>query len=47
MQVDYVLGNWKKEEEKAWLDRIPIGVEMMKSFVAIGVDRTMNLYNNK
>ena len=47
MQVDYVLGNWKKEEEKAWMDRIPVGVEMIKSFVTIGVDRTMNLYNNK
>jgi PTH1 family peptidyl-tRNA hydrolase len=47
MQVDYVLGKWKTEEERAWLDRIPIGVEMMKSFTVNGVDRTMNLFNNK
>lgn len=47
MQIDYVLGSWKKEEEHAWLDRIPVGVEMIKSFTTIGVDRTMNLFNNK
>jgi PTH1 family peptidyl-tRNA hydrolase len=46
-QVDYVLGKWSREEEKILLERIPIAVEVIKSFVTQGVDRTMNLYNNK
>ena len=46
-QIDYVIGEWKKEEEKVLLERIPVGVEMMKSFTINGVERTMNLFNNK
>ena len=45
-QVGFVLGKWKPEEIE--LVRLKIGksVELVKSFVSIGIDRTMNLYNN-
>jgi PTH1 family peptidyl-tRNA hydrolase len=46
-QVDYVLGRWTSEEEKLLIPRIPVAVDMIKSFVTNGIDRTMNLYNNK
>jgi PTH1 family peptidyl-tRNA hydrolase len=46
-QVEYVLGKWTKEEEKGMILKIPVAVEMIKSFVTIGTERTMNLYNNK
>ncbi len=46
-QVDYVLGKWTKAEEKTMLDKIPHAIEMIKSFVFAGAQRTMNLYNNK
>jgi peptidyl-tRNA hydrolase, PTH1 family len=35
-QVDYVLGKWTKAEEKIMLDKIPLAVEMVKSFVLAG-----------
>lgn len=46
-QVDYVLGKWTKEQEAVLGERIEKAVEMVKSLVSIGVDRTMSLYNNK
>lgn len=46
-QVDYVLGRWTKEEEKILLPRIETTVEMIKSFVLAGPDRTMNVFNKK
>lgn len=46
-QIEYVLGKWTKEEEKVLIPRIPVAVNIIKSFVAIGTERTMNLYNNK
>lgn len=46
-QVEYVLGRWSKEEEKALIPRIDIAMEIIKSFVLQGVSRTMNQYNNK
>ncbi|MBU2650486.1 MAG: aminoacyl-tRNA hydrolase [Bacteroidetes bacterium] len=44
-QVDYVLGKWTKPEEETMLKKIPVAVEMVKSFVANGLERTMNQYN--
>jgi len=44
-QVDYVLGKWTKSEEETMLKKIPVAVEMVKSFVANGLERTMNQYN--
>ncbi len=46
-QVDYVLGRWTSEEEKILLPRVDDCVEMIKSFVLIGPERTMNLFNKK
>jgi PTH1 family peptidyl-tRNA hydrolase len=46
-QVNYVLGRWSDEEEKLLPERIDQCVKMIKSFVAIGVDRTMSDFNNK
>ena len=46
-QVDYVLGEWTKEEEKALPERIDLAVEVIKSFTTAGLARTMNAYNNK
>lgn len=46
-QVDYVLGRWTKEEEKVLIPRVKDGVEMIKSFVLIGPERTMNFFNKR
>lgn len=46
-QVDYVLGKWTAEEQKLLIPRIDLAVEIIKSFGTIGIERTMNLYNNK
>lgn len=46
-QVNYVLGKWNVEEEKVLPERIEQCVKIVKSFVAIGVDRTMSDFNNK
>lgn len=46
-QVDYVLGQWSKKEEKILLPRIESAVSMVKSFVLAGATQTMSEYNNK
>jgi PTH1 family peptidyl-tRNA hydrolase len=46
-QVNYVLSPWNEDEKKILNDRIDTAVEMIKSFIAIGVDRTMSQFNNK
>ena len=46
-QVDYVLSEWTKEQEKALPERIEMAGEIIKSFGIIGLERTMNMYNNK
>ncbi len=45
-QVDYVLGNWNKEELSAIPERIDKAIDIIKGFASIGVKRTMNQYNN-
>ncbi|MFA8450549.1 MAG: aminoacyl-tRNA hydrolase [Bacteroidales bacterium] len=44
-QVDYVLGNWSKEEEIDVLLSIDKAIDAVKSFVTIGIERTMNFFN--
>ena len=44
-QVDYVLGQWDKAA--SLLERIAVAKEMAKSFAAIGLQMTMNAFNNK
>ncbi|MBW7846509.1 MAG: aminoacyl-tRNA hydrolase [Bacteroidales bacterium] len=46
-QVDFVLGEWSKQEMLILEPKIPIAVEMIKSFVSVGAERTMNFFNNK
>jgi peptidyl-tRNA hydrolase, PTH1 family len=46
-QVDYVLGRWSAEELKILIPRIEMTVELVKSFVLNGAERTMNLFNKR
>ncbi|TAI47217.1 aminoacyl-tRNA hydrolase [Flagellimonas allohymeniacidonis] len=45
-QVDYVLGKWGPEEEKALPERLKKSTDLIRSFIFAGVKNTMNLYNN-
>ena len=44
-QVDYVLSEWTKEERTELPGHIKRATEIILSFVTIGIERTMNLYN--
>ena len=44
-QIDYVLGSWSDEERKILPDLLIKAADASKSFVAIGPDRTMNMFN--
>ncbi|MBQ3635633.1 MAG: aminoacyl-tRNA hydrolase [Bacteroidales bacterium] len=46
-QVDFVLGGWSDEERPLVEERMGVAVECIKSFVSIGLERTMTQYNNK
>ena len=46
-QINYVLGKWTKEEEPLLPSRIEIAIEMIKSFTALGSEKTMTAFNNK
>jgi PTH1 family peptidyl-tRNA hydrolase len=46
-QVDYVLGSWTPEEKKELPQKINLVHDMIRSFGTLGVERTMNLFNNK
>ncbi len=46
-QVDYVLGGWTPEQKKVLPERIEMAGDIIKSFGMIGLQRTMNFYNNK
>jgi PTH1 family peptidyl-tRNA hydrolase len=45
-QVDYVLGEWSDEENKALPERLDQTSKMVLSFGSIGPERTMNFFNN-
>jgi len=47
MQADFVLGKWKKEEEAIVQKKIEASVEVIESFAAIGLERTMNEFNKR
>jgi peptidyl-tRNA hydrolase, PTH1 family len=44
-QVDYVLGKWRESELPLVRQKIEKSVEIIESFVTIGIERTMSLYN--
>jgi PTH1 family peptidyl-tRNA hydrolase len=46
-QVDYVLGEWSREEEKELPGKIDTCIEIINSFGTIGTERTMNFFNKK
>lgn len=46
MQVEYVLSKWFKEEIPVIKAKIEKCVEVIESFAAIGIDKTMSLVNN-
>ena len=46
-QVDYVLGRWSAEETKTLIPRVDMAVDLIKSFVLTGLERTMNYFNKK
>ncbi len=46
-QVDFVLGKWTDEELPILNQRIETASELIKSFIAIGLQLTMTQFNNK
>jgi len=46
-QVDYVLGEWNKEEAEQLPDILKYASDTIKSFGTIGLERTMNEFNKK
>lgn len=46
-QVDYVLGEWSEEDNKAMPERLKIATELVRSFIFAGVKNTMNQFNGK
>lgn len=45
-QVDYVLSQWTRKEETIMIPSVEAAVEAIKSFVTIGIERTMNAVNS-
>ncbi|MGI9191714.1 MAG: aminoacyl-tRNA hydrolase [Chitinophagaceae bacterium] len=45
-QVDFVLGRWHNDEMPLVNKKVAVACEMIECFCTIGIDRTMNLYNN-
>ena len=46
-QVDYVLGEWNKEETSELIERLPISAKVITSFGTAGLNNTMNTFNGK
>ncbi|MBQ0112456.1 MAG: aminoacyl-tRNA hydrolase [Bacteroidales bacterium] len=46
-QVDFVLGKLSAEEEEVVAPQIEKTFDIIKSFVMVGMDKTMNMYNKK
>ena len=46
-QVDFVLGEWNKDEESQLIERIPMSVKAILSFGTDGINHTMNNFNGK
>jgi len=44
-QVDFVLGRWTKEELPIVKEKILKSIDIIESFAAQGIDKTMNIYN--
>ena len=46
-QVDYVLGEWDEAEKAKLPERLELASEIIKSFVAAGLENTMTSFNGK
>ncbi|MDB2385587.1 aminoacyl-tRNA hydrolase [Polaribacter sp.] len=46
-QVDYVLGEWSKEEKSQLIERLPLASKAIVSFGTAGLANTMNVFNGK
>jgi len=46
-QVDHVLSRWTNEEMKALPERIEESVQLIKSFLFTGIEKTMTAFNSK
>lgn len=46
-QIDYVLGNWNKEEINMLSERIKMCITAIKSFIFSGLSTTMDVFNRK
>ncbi len=46
-QSDYVLGKWSSEEGAHLPEKINLAADIVKSFATLGIQPTMNLFNNK
>lgn len=46
-QVDFVLGEWNKDEESQLIERIPTSIKAVLSFGTDGLANTMNNFNGK
>jgi peptidyl-tRNA hydrolase, PTH1 family len=46
-QVDFVLGTWNSEEIKIVEERIPVAIEMIRSFAFKGLELTMTSFNKE
>jgi len=46
-QIDYVLSEWTEEETTALPERLKLTSDIIRSFATVGVERTMNLFNNR
>ncbi|ARV07168.1 aminoacyl-tRNA hydrolase [Polaribacter sp. SA4-10] len=46
-QVDFVLGEWNKEETSQLIERLPVSAKIITSFGTAGLANTMNAFNGK
>ena len=46
-QVDFVLGEWNKEENSQLIERLPTSAKLITSFGTAGLANTMNTFNGK
>ncbi len=46
-QVDFVLGEWNKEETSLLIERLPTSAKVITSFGTAGLANTMNTFNGK
>ncbi len=46
-QVDFVLGEWSKEETSQLIERLPLAANAILSFATDGLGNTMNAFNGK